>query len=227
MSTDFAPQPEPATEPRKPLSPAERPGPPRESTAGAPSLLPLGPWKVRVAKHTWGERKEALQFVQDRTPQPLKEFRRRLDALAGVPGAQEKLIDGFLDAAYLADREWPPQFLSAEFLRAIFDPEHIPGVLQIALGRLNSEAIGGIVALAENLSRIEEEEAGAIIGQIEEIVRRWLVGSVRLSRAEVKESASPKGEGGGIRPGATPNPESGSIAISPPSTDGGPATSTP
>lgn len=212
---------------RQPIPKSELPAPPREVLAGAPSLLPLGPWTVRVAKHTWGERNEIEQLVRDRTPQPLAEFRRRLDLFDRHPVVQEKLIDSFLDAAYIADREWPPAFLSRGFLSAIFSPGNVPDVLRIALGRLNPEAIAAIVTYAQASSQMEEGAAAEFAGQYEAIAARWLTGSRAETRESIREAADPKGGGGEEPPAATPPPASESTATSPPSSDGDPPTSTP
>lgn len=227
MSDQTTPALPPGFDPnRKPIPKSELPPPPREVLAGAPSLLPLGPWKVHVGKFTWGERKAILQLVQDRTPQPLAEFRRRLDLLAGHEAAQQQLVKDFLDGAYIADRDWPPAFLSPEFLAVIFAPEHVPDVLRLALDRLNPALADALAAYAESLPQMEEVAVEAFIKEYEHVIERWLVGPRPETRDSIRGAIGPKGEGGDPLPETTPPPASESTATSPPSSASCPPTST-
>lgn len=185
---------------RQPIADHEKPLPPREDTSSAPSTLPLGPWRVRVSKHTQGERKELLQLVKDRTPQPLAEFKRRVELLDGLPAAQERLIAEHLDAAYLADRNWPPAWLSAEFNAVAFATENLADTLEIALRRHNPEAASAvreyIAAIAK--SDDDDEAKGTLDAQVSAILERWIFGGQVVTRKEVlgvNGQAAAEGEG--------------------------------
>jgi hypothetical protein len=177
-------------EPRKPMRPSELPLPPREDTSAATSSLPLGPWTVRVAKHTQGERKELLQLVQDRTPQPLAVFQEKL-AVVTDPDAKRALIDRHIDDVYLAEKLWPPAWLSQEFLDAILSPGTLPDALEIALRRHNAETATGIKAFIAALFD-SEQNSEALAEQAVQVMMRFLFGAKVTTKSEV--TGDPKGQ---------------------------------
>jgi hypothetical protein len=212
------------TEPRKPMRPSELPLPPREDTSAATSSLPLGPWTVRVAKHTQGERKELLQLVQDRTPQPLAEFNRRLK-LVEHPDAQKRLIDEHLDAAYLAEKEWPPAWMSQEFLGAILLLETLPDALVIALRRHNPDVASEIKSFLTALMDSDDESgADALAEQAVAVMMRFIFGSRVVTKAEIVGDPKDQPPSGG--PTASDGTATISMSPSASTTDSAPTSST-